>query len=152
MQVTDLRTIEDHVGTVLADVVPKYVVRGADKWVRHDRAASTSMRTRRYMIEWSPGGVVPDGFFTTEACETSAVLSIVTDYAVPHQHVDAMIEADHHQLERALYEQLVRGATSDQLVSVASTGAPTVVTEEGDGDVMKIAHDYTIHYLRDWSA
>lgn len=142
--------IRPYVTQVLEGLTPRIQIKGAERWVSHDRRADPGMKTRRFRVEWNPlSQVESGGFFSTLGKQTPVLMSIVTDYSVAQQHLELIVEDDHTQVERALYQHLVRGETAQILVGIESEGA-SVVAQDETGDTIQVAHDFRVHYMRDW--
>ena len=147
-----VRELETEIVAVLHGLTPLDVETGEAGWVHHDDRTRTGGRTRLFSIAWSLDGFTPDGFWfaaTEPGVQTSATLNIVTDYNIPAQDLAEAAIRDHLQVQRALYAELVRGATASSLMSVDTAGID-VEEAEDNGDVARVTHSYDITFMHSW--
>lgn len=150
--VKTVRELEAEIVAVIHGLTPLDTETGECEWVHHDDNATLGGRTRLFHLVWSLEGFTPDGFWfaaTTPGVQTSANLDIVTDYNVPSQDLAEAAIRDHLQLQRAMYAELVRGATSSSLLSVDSAGM-SVDDADDSGDLARVTHSFDLTFMHSW--
>jgi hypothetical protein len=124
--------LRDLFETRIRQTTPVLVPEQSERWKPYRGATDTASRMRRCRLVFTPGTFFKLGYFTNTNVETTAALSIRTDYATRHQDIITIIQSDWHQLRERL-----SGLTADPangLVWLETTTSPPVeVAETGEG-------------------
>jgi hypothetical protein len=128
--------------TAILGMQPRMTRKGAQKWKLAGEATDSPAHTRRFRLEWLPGGYTDEGLTGIASAEVEAELAIVTDYIDEWPEVTELIEDDHLQLEDML-QGLV--GPSNGLIRIDSDGVDDI---QLNADDQQVSHMFRVRYLR----
>ena len=135
---TELRT---QITAAIAAATPRVQHQGAGKWVPMDRTPSSTVGTRKFSVALSPIGQTQGGLIGLGLYDTTALLQVVTSYAVPEQQMEILEDDALHIREIVL---TLRGSSG--LITCVYNG--TQVNEQENSDAVMVSHQYEIRYMR----
>jgi hypothetical protein len=144
IQPTTLRALEVAIVALLHAQEPTRVDGQALTWkhAADNREIAPSMVPRSFTIAWSSPDEVPGGLTGAADAETSAVLSIVTDYrAIRPEVLGELIQEDFWDLHDWLSQRLHPEITG--LMWIGPEGLTVV-----DEDAQRYSHDFRVQYQR----
>src|SRR5690349_21006347 len=141
---TDTDALSALFAPAIANIVPKSIFKGGEKWKPHSRETAAITQTRRFRLEWTgEGDLQPRGAMCGDIHEHWAVLRVVTEYVGDHARQQHIVIEDYHQVCETL---------TNLKASSEENGLVLVERLRCDGanaaDVLEVFHTYRVRYMR----
>lgn len=143
MLAQSLEEIDALIDAAVRAITPRRQRQGDHGWTPYEKARTGAHVTRAYRLDWEPGEYLVGGIFSPGAVETTATLSIVTDYRDAEEVTAFIVEDDKHQLRDVINDLM--GPDNGLLWAEA---LPTETERDDEQGGVVILHRFEIRYLR----